>query len=156
MAGINSLENFKHSLGFFDYVFSSNNKIWILWTSGHHAMLLSSADQFVHMLVSHDAYIPTFRMTFVYAKSTCRELRQLLWDDLHAHEPSIGDHPWLVGVILIRLQLWMNLLDGLHKMFALLRISVLLFLLAASLSFQYQAVCLLGMVSEPMGEYGNA
>lgn len=59
-------------------------------------MSLSSSDQLSHLYVSHDEYIVSFRMTFVYAKSTRLE-RLALWDELRSLAPSIGDHPWLIG-----------------------------------------------------------
>lgn len=59
MDDVNKLGSLTFSLGFSDYISSPNNKIWILWSSGFHAMTLSLTYQFLHLLVSHDDFIPT-------------------------------------------------------------------------------------------------
>lgn len=58
-ANVNNLELLKY-LGFFDFIFSPTNKIWILWKSGIHAMSLSSIELFCHLYISHDAFIASF------------------------------------------------------------------------------------------------
>lgn len=97
MADVNKLVSLKLSLGFSDFISSPNNKIVILCSSGFHVMTLSFTDQFLHLLVSHDDFIPTFPMTFVYAKCIHQE-HLPLWDDLLHLQSTISSHPWLLAM----------------------------------------------------------
>lgn len=147
-ASVNNLDSLKSFLGFNDFIASPNKKIWILWRSGFHAMSLSSSDQLSHLYVSHDEYIVSFRMTFVYAKSTRLE-RLALWDELRSLAPSIGDHPWLIGgdFNLILLLPWRNILVALSRISTPWMISMIVWQIVLFLNYLFQEDYLLGWES---------
>lgn len=86
----------KLSLGYSDFLCSSNNKIWLFSRHGLQFALLHSTDQLLHVQVFTSTGSQLGFLSFIYGKCT-RSARQDLWDSLSVISQSIGSQPWAIG-----------------------------------------------------------
>lgn len=79
-------------LGFMEFVFSENNKIWILWRNNISFRVLSQSTQFSHSTVRHSSFFGEVFITGIYAQSS-RFGRRSLWTDLLHRQQSCVARP---------------------------------------------------------------
>ncbi|KAK6125851.1 hypothetical protein DH2020_040408 [Rehmannia glutinosa] len=83
-------------LGFYFGVSNHNNKIWVFWKKCVTRQVLSDNAQSIDMQFSSPIFPTSFSTSFIYAKSTRIERRDL-WNDLRTSAQSFTNMPWLVG-----------------------------------------------------------
>lgn len=69
------------TLHFSSFLYSTSNKILVLWRHDFEVSLVAQSEQFLHLQVRHPSTSALSYITGVYAKST-RLARQELWTDL--------------------------------------------------------------------------
>ncbi|KAL2248140.1 UNVERIFIED_CONTAM: putative mitochondrial protein [Sesamum indicum] len=87
---------FCRRLGFHKVVSNVNSKIWCFMDNSMNCDILSSSEQFLHLRLSTDLLPHDLTCTWVYAKHTRAETREL-WNDIRSIDP--GNDPWLLGEI---------------------------------------------------------
>ncbi|KAL0316455.1 UNVERIFIED_CONTAM: hypothetical protein Sradi_5523700 [Sesamum radiatum] len=78
----------------FNSVVNSNSKIWCFIKDSLHCDILNSQEQFLHLRFTSDLMPQSFLCTWVYAKHTRAERREL-WDALRNIDQGV--EPWLLG-----------------------------------------------------------
>ncbi|KAK6146624.1 hypothetical protein DH2020_020493 [Rehmannia glutinosa] len=87
---------FCNKLGFHNGIANKNNKIWVFWTQSYSASLLRDCEQVLDIEFQSGALSHKFTASFVYAKCTRVERRDL-WDELRAVATLFDHKPWIVG-----------------------------------------------------------
>ncbi|KAK6160616.1 hypothetical protein DH2020_003997 [Rehmannia glutinosa] len=87
---------FCKKLGFHHGVANTSNKIWVLWKNSIFGSLLKDCGSVIDMTFSSPLFHCPFNDSFVYAKSTRMERRDL-WDDLRESSADYINNPWVIG-----------------------------------------------------------
>ncbi|KAL3522735.1 hypothetical protein ACH5RR_015569 [Cinchona calisaya] len=72
-----------------------SNKIWVLWRKSFHPHVLQNSNQFLHLGIYHDGWNWSLKVTFVYAKSSLID-RKEMWKSLCLISANMIDL-WAVG-----------------------------------------------------------